>query len=333
MNYHLESILVSSAIELNGGGDQVILDAFKKAMELLIRRDDIFQKIPDDVYISSSSLHDNEKKAGSIVGLAKDRISNNGESIQNTATFYSSDAVLLYDGLHSSAFGSMSYIYRSKGFRIYLFKNECIKVITPYCTIDHHGFAMQNEPWDSWEVPVTDIKSPETLRELFGLLNEDGISSNQPRFICQDILTFLCSIKKPFKKDYLLEYLLPPPDVDKLSMFSQEIKTLLWDLCLSDDFALRWGQNVQNSSMIVLTSAGIPPSSLQLIKFIGEVGKSEPKLDLILERIKQLEDNVVNVVKNSTAPDAINILELKPNFCGVGINVNELYLRLRAWLK
>lgn len=332
MRENLESILVSSVIELGGSNEQVILDAFNNAVELLITDEHIFQEVPEKVYISSSSLREVENKGGIGTGLAKDIVTNFGKDNKKTVTFYDGKAVLLHDGLHASAFGEMSYIYRSKGIRVYLFSSKHLKVLTPYCYIDHNGFQLDNESWDN-DTSCLDLDKPEELRDFFSLFTGGFNNKEEKRFICMEIIKILCNIKMPFHKAFFLEYLLTPPDVDQLSGFSLKIRKTFWDICLSQDFIERWGQDIQNVSMNILSTAGVAPSTNQLVAYISRQKDKDDnsKLELLLERLSQIETNIVTVVKESTASDVSNVFEIKPNIWGIGINGNEVYTRLKEW--
>ena len=313
MERHLfESILVSAIIELDGKNDSVITDAFSKMIQILIDEKDIFEKIPCSVYISATELADRDKN-------------DKGE-----VAYFDQEAALIYDGLHASAFGQMEYIYRSKGVRIYVFRDGNVCAVTPYCCIGQHGLQIDNDPWD---MPDDDYNDPAVVRMLFQLLNDDPEYMNAHRFICGDIIKAICSIKRPYDKAFFLEYLLTPPDVDKISEFSTKARELFWDICLSVSFADRWGREVQEACMNMLSSLGISPSPGQILSFIRNVeAKDGDALTTILSKLSVLETNVAHVV-TQTSPQAINVLELKPNIGGIGINVNEIFSRLKAWMK
>jgi hypothetical protein len=55
------------------------------------------------------------------------------------------------------------------------------------------------------------------------------------------LIKFLTSIKKTFRRDYYVEYLFHPPDVDEISIFSRKVKTMLWVIVLSKSFNYRLG--------------------------------------------------------------------------------------------
>ena len=330
MRENLESILVSSMIELGGNNDNVVVDAFNHAIELLLKDENIFQEVPEAVYISSSSLWEVEKKTAKT-GLEKDLATNFGKDTEKTITYYGHKGVLIHDGLCAAAFGQMSYIYRSKGIRVYLFANKELKVVTPYCYIDHRGFQLDNESWDFDDWSVSGLNNPESLRKFFNIFTGNFNDHDKQQFICLELIRILCNIKMPFQKSYFLEYLLTPPDVDKLSDFSFEVRKMLWDICLSQDFVQRWGKGIQNTSMNILSTIGIGPSTSQLIAYIHQKDGSNFKIDLLLERLNQIETNIVTTVKESTASDISDILELKPNIGGIGINGNEIYARLKEW--
>ncbi|MBW2010505.1 MAG: hypothetical protein JRI32_02335 [Deltaproteobacteria bacterium] len=327
----LESLLISSVIELHGNNDSVIVETFKSTMKLLLENQELFKPLPKCVYISSDSLKKTEGDAGFFVGLAKDVLTGSGVNVENTVENYEAKAVLLHDGLHASAFGKMSFIYRSKGLRLYLFDTSEVKIITPYSHIDHTGFQLNNEPVDGFETALDYFDSSDSVREFLSCLTEDFNNRDEVKFVCGDLIKILCNIKMPFTKDYYLEYLLTPPDVDKLSFFSAEVRRALWDISLSSRFVKSWGQNIQNESMNILSNSDVAPTTGQLVAYIGELKNDDSKLELILERLNQIEDNVVNTVKDTAATDAKDILEIKPNMCGIGFNGNELYKKLIEW--
>lgn len=62
----------------------------------------------------------------------------------------------------------MSYIYRTKGIRIYLLTNGNYVVVTPYCYIDHRGFEFVQDEVDNRNLSY--LKDEETISS-FLILN------------------------------------------------------------------------------------------------------------------------------------------------------------------
>jgi len=328
MDKSLEALLVFSCLELEGSSKTVIIDAFSEAMNIFLNHHELFEKLPETVVKTSSALKEQEEKAGSPVGLAKDLASNFGDGTDEILEYFDEDALLIYDGIEASAFGRMSYIYRSKGVRLYLFSSGELNILTPYSYIDHDGFQLKNEICNSFGQDFMDM-SVEDVRGVIHYTSEDFNVRDPKQFVCGELLKMLCSVKQKFRKDYYLEYLLTPPDVDKLSEFSLRVKEQLWNICLSDSFRVKWGVEFQHASMNVLSSIGISPSSGQLVRFIKSSVSGNVTLDDVMAKLNEIQDNVV---RNSES-DGVDMLELKPNFFGVGVNFNEVYKRIKGVVK
>lgn len=328
MDKSLEALLVFSCLELEGSSKTVVIDAFSETMNIFLNHQELFEKLPEIVVKTSRSLKGQEEKAGSPVGLVKDISSNFGEETDEILEYFDEDALLIYDGIEASAFGRMSYIYRSKGVRLYLFSSGELNILTPYSYIDHDGFRLKNEICISFGPDFMDM-SVEDVRGIIHYMSEDFNIRDPNQFVCGELLKILCSVKQKFHKDYYLEYLLTPPDVDKLSEFSLNVKERLWSICLSDSFRVRWGVEFQHASMNVLSSIGISPSSGQLVSFIKSSASGDVTLDDVMAKLNEIQDNVVR----SSESDAVDMLELKPNFFGIGVNFNEVYKRIKGAVK
>ncbi|MFB5744215.1 hypothetical protein ACE38U_04920 [Cedecea sp. S5-13] len=324
MNKSLESLLILACLELEGTSRTVVTDAFSETMSIFLNNLELFEKLPETVIKKSSSLQKQEEQAGSTVGLWKDLASNFGEDIEETLVYFDKKALLIYDGIEASAFGRMSYIYRSKGIRLYLFSSGELSILTPYSYIDHNGFQLKNEILNSFGPDFMEM-SIDDVRSIIHYTSEDFNVRDHNQFVCGELLKMLCSVKKQFRKDYYLEYLLTPPDVDKPSVFSSRVKDQLWDICLSDSFREKWGTQFQYASMNILSSIGIPPSSGQLVKFIKSPKNGSIDLSNIMMKLDEIQDNIVRIKESN----GVDMLEIKPNFFGVGLNVNEIYKRIK----
>lgn len=323
-NSSLESLLIFACLELEGNSRNVVVDAFSETMKIFMSDETLFEKLPEKVIKTSEALRQQEEDAGSSVGLVKDFVTNCGENTEELIEYFDDDALLIYDGIHASAFGRMSYIYRSKGIRLYLFKSGELQIITPYSYIDHSGFELRNEICNGYG-PDFDKMSPDEVRSIIHYTSEDFNDFERKQFVCGELIKMLCSIKEKFVKDFYLEYLLTPPDVDKLSKFSMKNRKELWDICLSDKFKESWGDKIQYACMNILSSSNIPPSTGQIVKYIDSSKSNSATLNEILKKIDEIKENIIE----SSESNEIDIFELKPNIAGVGININELYKRAR----
>lgn len=285
----LISLLVNSVLKSEIENEGSDIEAFRIAMHILGEEKSIFQEIPKAILLPLSRLESTEKETGCNIGLMKDIYTHKGYKNEDVIQFYPQKGLLIYDGLHGSAFGRMSYIYRSKGTRIYLFEDMTLDVLTPYCTIDHNGFNLQNESYILNPINVDFITSIDYIPEIFDFfkqLNTESIPDEHVN-IPLKMIQIISNIKQPFNKDYYLEYVLLPPDVDKISDFSKKIQLLLWKICLSDSFQKKWGENLSNKAMSLLISIKILPDPILLIDFIK--GHSNDDLTNILRRIDNME--------------------------------------------
>ncbi|HZK96709.1 MAG TPA: hypothetical protein VFC67_21095 [Prolixibacteraceae bacterium] len=233
MTKDIETILITGILELGEKSDKLIESitaSFKTAINLILQSNEVFYQIPERIYVSMDRFEKIENDCGSIIGLAKDIETNFGIQNESKIDYFDEEGVILFEGIAAAAFGRMSYIYRSKGIRIYLFKNSIIKVVTPYSTIDHNGFQLHQE--ESFEMILDDVNN-KNIEDVFWFTKKDINNKDELRFYSHEIIRILTEIKKPFNRNYFLEYLLTPPDVDELSNFSINIKNALWDLCLS----------------------------------------------------------------------------------------------------
>lgn len=289
---------VLKSLEMNNGLDTI---CFKNTINLLVQQDNLLQSIPKSIVQDMDRLREIETKAGNPTGLIKDLITKKGQTEDNAIVYYPQKGILFYDGIYGSAFGRMSYIYRSKGCRVYLFEDLKMDLVSTYCTIDHNGFQLINE---SCYVEMIDLKDKNNFERCDEVFSSMGISdTNFPL----EMLRLLANVKEPFLKDYYIEYLLSPPDVDKISTFSTEVRELLWDICLSKKFLDDYGKTGVYKAIELLVSINVTPTPLQLIEFIEQQGA--------LNVTELMED--VNIIKQ--------LLQNKPIYSGkIGISSSGL---------
>jgi hypothetical protein len=311
----IEIILVGAILEFVDTKIDFIPKCFNSAMSIFMDDESIFEKVPKEV-IKSSEDFSKLDTGNPMTGLEKDLLTNYGKENDKEIKFFKKKGVLIYDGIHASAFGRMNYFYRSKGIRIYLLENSKIMTVCPYSYIDHEGFSFVQEEVE--KVKFSKVKTEEEIQEILTWTREDKNETGNIK-INQQLIKMLTSIKKPFYKDYYLEYLLTPPDVDKLSSFSENIRLEFWSVCLSEEFKNEWGKEMQENAISYLSYLKIPASPIQILDYIKHNSKGA-KLDKILEKIESLEENLSN--------QKDDVFELKPNIAGFGINLNEVGNRL-----
>jgi hypothetical protein len=282
-------------------------DAF---LEILLADKEIFEKVPQFINVNNSLFSEIEEKAGCQVGLMKDLVTNNGADNEKCIRFFPGESVTIFDGIAGSAFGRMSYIYRSKGLRMYIRDDGSFRLTTPYCTIDHDGFNYACEEVDSIE-----RSSAVQPNDITCYLN--CITENQGRaFEIKDFITILGNILRPFHKDYFIEYVLTPPDVNKLSDFSILFRKSAWEICLLDDDILKLGNDARNYLIRILIDSNIPPHPDVILEYITRLLSHDTSA--VLSRLDELK----SLIKGNN-----DIIEIKPNFCGIGIDFNALVNR------
>ena len=315
MKDKIEIILIGAILEFADSEIDFIPKCLHSAMSIFMDDKSIFEQIPHEV-IKSSEDFAKLDTGRPMTGLEKDLLTNKGKENDKEIKFFDKKGVLIYDGIHASAFGRMNYFYRSKGIRLYLLEDKTIMTVCPYSYIDHQGFSFVQEEVD--RVKFKEIKEEDDVQMHLSWTKED-INVKGKIKVNEQLIKMLTSIKKPFYRDYYLEYLLTPPDVDKLSDFSENIRLEFWNVCLSKEFRKEWGKEMQENAISFLSYLKIPPSPIQILEFIKRNSKGA-KLDKILEKIKILEENLSNQRED--------IFELKPNIAGFGINLNEIGKRL-----
>lgn len=308
MKEKLEGLFVSAVIEESNPNIDYAIFGFKKFLSIIKETTDIYDEIPLSIHVSCEALSKTEGK-DAITGLQKDLNSNFGKSVDKSIEMFESKGVLLYDDIYASAFGEMSYIYRSKGLRVYFLENHKFLIVTPYCYIDHNGFSLQQGVVD-----ILDIKS-HNLEETISDLQKYMTKTSEP--FNKQLIRMLISIKKNFKKKFYLEYLFSPPDTNYISDFSEQIKEYIWQIALSDSFKNSWSEQVQENGMSYLLQLGIQPTNELIIDYIKNGGSNQEEL---LSRINNIE--LLLERKGS-------IIDLKPNIWGIGINVNEIFSRFK----
>ncbi|PKQ89418.1 hypothetical protein CXK86_20440 [Paenibacillus sp. BGI2013] len=179
----------------------------------------IFGEIAKNIYVPivEKTENTNEKLLKGIQSH-RDRGKEEPENKLNHVTLFPEKGFILKDGIHGAAFGRFQYVYRSKGYRIFWFESGIIEYRPVYSTIDEYGFQYAAEEFDGCNIfddIGLDVIEQSPLNEAFG---------NGKIFISN-----LARIKKDFVRDYPIEYLLYPPDVEELSPFSVQLREQIWD--------------------------------------------------------------------------------------------------------
>jgi hypothetical protein len=304
----------------------------------------LFQNIPETVSVTIDELRvsDAEIKIPNwdasvpLPGLIKELLQRDRNI--GTIKLFDEPGLLIDDGLHASGFGTMKFIYRAKGMRTFWFKSGIIRTFSVYCTIDENGFELSYEKIDELRIsPDTPTKDVKQCFRYFHPRNNTKTDS-------EIFLDALCCLNKPFDPAYFIEYLFPPPDVRILSDFSQHCRVALWKCVLDDIRASAAKGSPLNEStkycLDILSRIEVAAPSGELIDLILTFlrnGATASDLQAVVAVIADLRDRVVpdSEKRLSDQIDALRpeVVELKPNIAGIGINFGELLRRIQDWFR
>ncbi|MDF9756344.1 hypothetical protein [Pseudomonas hunanensis] len=285
----LETLLLAAVREC--WGEQVdFVGVTRDVLSCVLDQRELFEALPERMAVEVIPIEDCEPGSPRTHSMEE---------------FHPSRAVLLFDGLTGAAFGRKSYIYKSKGLRVYLFESGEVCTLTPRCTIDDRGFSLSNELWDApYDFHVPTLRTVEPVADLFEM-----ISDNFPTFLPETriglgLIKMITTLRRTFLIDYCLEYVIVPPDVDILSDFSQWARRELWDVCLSRRFEREAGHEGQTRAIALLMEAGISPQPDQILDYLQRIGRSSSSENLlqrmdelklaVLGRIDQLTEDLSN---------------------------------------
>lgn len=285
MHNELTQLLKSALNELGSDGDQAIQDSLAIAANLLLGSESLFERIPRMVY--GWEHNGNEVMP---FPLHEEPVDKEPTQLE----FFPERGILLHDGLHASAHGGTRFMYRAKGNRLYLLENGYIMPISIYAHVDRQGLFIQNDYVADLAINVRSLAGLERVwaSAPFDLLLGNVNVEEMPRFISQDLIKILCNIREPFKRDFLFEHLLTPPDVDTPSEFSLQVRTLMWDICLSSSFRDQIGAQEQYKCMNILSSAEVSPAPEQIVEYVRELSRSDIDMSEIMERLNQMQTSI-----------------------------------------
>lgn len=274
----LETLLLAAVREC--WGERVdFVGVTRDVLSCVLDHRELFERLPEHMEVEVLPIG----KRGLLSGSPRTR---------SMEEFHPSKAVLLFDGL-TAAFGRNSYIYKSKGLRVYLFESGEVNTLTPRCTIDYRGFSLSNELWDApHDFLVHSLRSAEPVAELFEMINENFPAFLPEPHIGHGLIKMMANLRRTFIIDYCLEYVIVPPDVDILSDFSQEVRRGLWDVCLSRRFEREAGHEGQTRAISLLMEAGISPQPEQILDYLRRIGRSSSSKELF-QRMDELQDAIL----------------------------------------
>lgn len=209
--------VITRILEESWKGNSIIKMEDLRSIHQVLLENQVFGEVAENIYVPGVKEEVENSENELIKGL-KAQIERNRvpENKKNHVYLFQNKGFILKDGIHASAFGRFNYIYRSKGIRIFWFETGLIEYRAVYSTIDEEGFHYSAEEIDGCNIFMKNedlMNSP--LNEAFG--SGEILISN------------LIEIKANFVRDFALEYVLFPPDVECFSTFSIQLREEVWD--------------------------------------------------------------------------------------------------------
>lgn len=255
-------------------------------------------------------------------------------SIEECVNFFNVPGFILDDGIYASAFGQFKHFYRAKGSRTVWFKNGLIDECAVYCTIDENGFYLSYVKIDGIDV----YSSKDFFNNVDCKYGSPCDKYIDPVFLINKLL----NINKYYYKSYYLEYLINPPDVQILSDYSLELKKEIWNSILELGKRILKDKNDDELNLFkfcisFMREVNSDVQAEQIIDFFTYIMENKNDLDsgLILQVLQELKNDnkeqvnlmnkIVNRIDSITNED---IVDFKPNFCGIGININAILKKI-----
>lgn len=235
-----------------------------------------FGEVAERIFVPiDGKKEDLGKKLMDGIQLHLDREKGDPQNKIDQVTLFPDRGFILKDDIHGAAFGRFKYVYRSKGTRIYWFESGAIEYRPVYSTIDEYGFNYVAEEFDGCNI-FEDIEFEEIehtpLKAAFG--NGEILIEN------------LSNINQDFIRDYAIEYLLYPPDVQYLSSFSIQLREQIWDsiIDLIKDLAVDTTEREEKLSLLdyltnLMEKINIHPEAYHIIMLFDFYRENYPKID------------------------------------------------------
>ncbi len=299
---------------------ELIHNSLKKHDEV---HQEIFRQMPESVYVPLDTRNQ-----------------------EANVEFYHDKGFILDDGISAAAGGSFKYIYRAKGMRTLWFENGIILECTIYSTLDGDGFQMYHQ-----EIDGIDFLNPETSYDFFD--DEEHIKYGSP---CHNyrqplyVISKLLNIKKAYNTAYYIEYLLDPPDVQIISDFSIRLKKDIWSAVLNLGIDSIYNnvnpeyKNLFKFCIGFMDAINQDVDTEAMINFCNQIisednSTNRGQLQMILDEIrygKEERNEWMNKYGNmivKIADKKEDIIDIKPNFAGIGLNLNPVCKKIKNFLR
>lgn len=174
----------------------------------------VFEPIAEIVHVPSEDIHDHDNES-----TMEEYIESQNKRF---VTFFDKPGVLLYDGMHAAA-SILSYIYRAKGMRLFLFDDGTLSLCSIHSQIDENGFSLHHEIVE--KVHFTEFQKLNYYWERLNTLYKPIPGTEDLYFLIYS----LTKINVAYEKSFFLEHLINPSDVHLLSKFSGIVTSSLWN--------------------------------------------------------------------------------------------------------
>ncbi len=296
----VEKLLRAAILEERKGSEQLIVDSFKESMELLIK--------------NKQSLFENVIQT-SFYDIGSENASVNSD-------YFEEEGVLLYDLTDSKPANKKLYIYRSNGIRVFLMESGLIKVLTPYSLLSGSECSFVQH-----EVDESGLQYIHTLDDVEYILKY--MEWHNEMSLVQNVIKILVSIKEKYPRGYFIEQFLYPQDMNVQSEFSKSISDELWQKLFSKEFSDKYSESDIELVMKKLLEIEVKPSFDTLVKFINNNINSDIKhIKMIVEHINSVSISEVRADVKEIKSKNDSLVEVKPSFFGVSLNVRELIRRI-----
>jgi hypothetical protein len=247
-------------------------DLFLIHQALAHRAESVFEDLARHVSIPYEDLRNDPHGGNPFTGLARTLRVDGAEIASKYLEYFSEPVFILHDGIHASAFGHGSYIYRSKGMRIVWLRNGFIEVYSVNASIGDDRFDLTYEMVDSMtlggdeEIPIHRYATEPEFR------SEPDYSLLAPAYFW---ISKLARINGPYPRAYALEHLITPPDVQRLSAFSLLVRNEIWSCILAAAQDVAYGRSDERREVVrfavrFMAKICVEPPTTQIIAFVEQ---------------------------------------------------------------
>lgn len=286
--------VITRILEDGWKGNSVLAKKDLKKIHQVLLEQRIFGEEAREIHVpidEKTEKPEDKIKSGFITKVNREY---NPENTKYQIVVFPHLALVLKEDIYGSAFGKFNYIYRAKGIRIFWFDSGSIEYRTVYSTIDEDGFLYSTE-----EVDERNIFEDNDFEDLINTPLEDAFGTGEI------LISNLIGIKENFTRDYVIEYLLYPRDVDRLSSFSIQLREQIWDAIMELITGISISTSSDKESLFnylikFVEDRNIQPKAYHLLSLFDFYRENQMKIDR-----NKFEELLTLVRKNSKPEESI----------------------------